>query len=126
MRYLYKRRCFIAVLTVWIILSALILPYSNSPEFITGEETPKLRLYKYHGHDTSIIMPRKQYQFNIGLDSNINSILSIFAVWQYVLVLQFALLVLTIDKRKQIIALIISHFVGSKYKDSFPALQHVV
>lgn len=123
MRYLYKKRSFIAILIIWIVLSALILPYSNSPEFITGEETPTLRSFKIHGNDTFIIMPRKQYQFNIGLDSNINGSLNVSAAWQYVLVLQLTLLVLSIDKRKQIIALIISHFVGSKYKDSFPTLQ---
>jgi hypothetical protein len=120
LRYLYKRRLLIALLSIWIILSALILPYSNSPEFISEEGIPGLQLFKYNTNAISIILPKKQYQDNIGFDCHVNVIFSVFPAWKLILVLQLTLLVLIIDKRNYIIALIISHFVGSKYKDSFP------
>lgn len=125
MRYLYKRELYIPILFFLLILlvsQTLILPYNDSRKFASEDIATAFKLIENEHNDTLIVLPKTQYKFSYNTSSYITSIFGIFSMWESILALQFAFQVISIDKRKQIIALIIRHFEGGKYKESLSFL----
>jgi len=131
MKYFYNRRLFISILFILLVVCTTILPSNDFPKFISDERTPSLQvegrvpsLQLFEGNfvDTSIMLPRTQYNLKCNVNSNSNNIFGIYETPKFVLALQLALQVSVIDRRKQIIALIIRHFEGGKYKGSLSFL----
>jgi hypothetical protein len=94
------------------------MPLYNSPKFVSKERMPRTQFVEYASNNASIILQKLQFEFEKGVDSHVNGILSIFAAWKVILASLFALNLLIIDIRKRIITLITRYFEGSKYKDS--------
>jgi len=131
MKYIYNRKFYISVLFILLVVCNTILPCSDfsgyiysdktsSPQF--HDETPSLQMDEDNFNGASIMLPRAQYKLRYNVNSN-NNIFSINETSKFMLALQFALQLLAFDRRKQIIALIISHFEGGKYKGSLPMQQ---
>ncbi|HNR05272.1 MAG TPA: hypothetical protein PKU88_11475 [Bacillota bacterium] len=126
MKYIYNRKLFISVMFILLVICNVILPCSDFPILINfdkipsiqfHDETPSLKLDEENFNGVSIMLPRAQYKLKYNANSN-SSIFEIIETSKFVLALQFALQLLVFDRRKQIIALIISHFEGGKYKSS--------
>ena len=126
MKYVYNRRLFISVLFALLAVCNTIMPCSDFPRYIYFDktqsiqfhnETPSLQLDEDNFNSVSIMLPRAQYKLKYNINAN-NCIFNINETSKFMLSLQFALLLLVFDRRKQIIALIISHFEGGKYKSS--------
>lgn len=125
MKYVYKRKIFISILFFLLILlvfRTFTLTYNDFPKFISEDSTPRLQLNDNGFKDSLIILPRTQYKSNYSVNSYTGSTFGMLKTWEFVFVLQLALQIIVIDRRKQIITLIIRHYEGSKYKDPFSFL----
>ncbi len=116
MRYFYNRRLFISILFILLVVCTTFLPNNDFSLNHSDDKTPQFQLLRNNFSDVSIMIPKTPNKLSYNVNSDINSIFKIYETSKFVLALQLALQVLIIDRRKQIIALITSHFEGGKYK----------
>ena len=111
MRFLQNKRLFISILLILLVACTAILPNNNlsisiyvdeTPSIQVAEKTPSLLMLSDSFEEASIMLPKAQYKLHYNVNSDINSIFSIYETSKFVLALQLALQTLVLDRRKQI------------------------
>jgi hypothetical protein len=120
---IFNRKLILVILFILIVFRTLDLPCFNPSKPVSKTRTQRIRVIEYTGNTAAGILQRLQFQFEQGVDTNLNCILIVFAAWRFILVLLFVINVPVIDRRKQIIKLITLYFEGSKYKNIFSFQQ---
>lgn len=125
MNYKYKRKIFISIIFILLILlvfRTFTLTCNDFQRFVIEDTKPVLSMNNNGFSDLLLVLPRAQYKLNYSAVSNVNSTFSIFKTWESVFVLMFTCHIIAIDRRKQIIKLILQHYEGGKYKHSLSIL----
>lgn len=125
MKYAYRRKVYIPLL-FFLLITLLFRPFAltniDIPDFNLENSAPVLRPLDNGFCDSLIILPRTNNRDNYSEVLFANSIFISFKAQEFVFVLLLTMQIIVLDRRKQIITLILQHFEGGKYKHSLSVL----
>jgi ATP-dependent phosphoenolpyruvate carboxykinase len=117
MIYLYRRKKFLLVLFLLIIIKSCNLSDYNLLKLNINENVSKSAFKENDTSSISIILRKAHFEYEDNVGTNDNNTSNLYTISKFVFLALFILKVLITDRRKQILVLITRYFEGSKYKD---------
>lgn len=117
MKCLYKRKLLLILLLILITFRSFNLPSYSYSKLVSKTNSEKILFIEYGSHAVPVLIQRLHFDIEYELGADTNSIITIYLAWISIIILLKSI-VLLLDRRKLIIALMTSYFEGSKYKYS--------